>query len=139
MIIIRNDTYIPYEFANINNALKHIVSRCHNIKRSLRLVEMNKEHLLVRCPLSGDYLDIRDKNVMTVLASSDQLFTFNSLGAKEVDAFDHNILTIYYYYLRKWSIKYNDQLYPEFVMENDYERLKKLLSLKKGFPSLFIP
>lgn len=58
MIIIRNDTYIPYEFANINNALKHIVSRCHNIKRSLRLVEMNKEHLLVRCPLSGDYLDI---------------------------------------------------------------------------------
>ena len=76
-------------------------------------------------------LDIRDKNVMTVLASSDQLFTFNSLGAKEVDAFDHNILTIYYYYLRKWSIKYNDQLYPEFVMENDYERLKKLLSLVK--------
>ena len=32
--------------------------RCQNIKNSLRLVEKDNEHLKVRCPLSGDYLDV---------------------------------------------------------------------------------
>lgn len=73
-------------------------------------------------------LDIRDKSVMTVLASSDQLFYFHSLGAKEVDTFDFNQLTKYYYYLRKWSIKYKGQLVPEYLTNNDYVRVRDLLS-----------
>jgi hypothetical protein len=52
------DTYIPYEFENKIDCLKHVESRCHNLKRSLRFVEMDNEHLTVRCPLSGDYLDV---------------------------------------------------------------------------------
>jgi hypothetical protein len=52
------DTYIPYEFENKIDCLKHVESRCHNLKRSLRFVEMDNEHLTVRCPLSGDYLEI---------------------------------------------------------------------------------
>lgn len=50
-------TYIPYEY-NKFEALAHIESRCHGIKHSLRFVEKDNEHLTVRCPLSGDYLDV---------------------------------------------------------------------------------
>lgn len=52
------DTYIPYEFDNKMDCLKYIESRCHNLKKSLRLIEIDNEHLTVRCPLSGDYLEI---------------------------------------------------------------------------------
>lgn len=51
-------TFIPYEYDNKHDALKHIESRCHGIKKSLRLIKMDSEHLEVRCPLSGDYLEI---------------------------------------------------------------------------------
>ena len=55
---IITDTYIPYEFDNKMDCLKHIENRCHGLKKSLRFVEMDNEHLCVRCPLSGDYLDV---------------------------------------------------------------------------------
>lgn len=54
---IFNDTFIPYEFDKIET-LKYIEERCHGIKKSLKFIEIDNEHLLVRCPLSGDYLDI---------------------------------------------------------------------------------
>lgn len=55
---IFTDTYVPYEFDNKYDCLKHIESRCHGLKKSLRFVEKDNEHLTVRCPLSGDYLDV---------------------------------------------------------------------------------
>ena len=51
-------TFIPYEYDNKEDALKHVVSRCHNLEKSLRLIKMDSEHLEVRCPLSGDYLEV---------------------------------------------------------------------------------
>ena len=45
--------------------------------------------------------DFRDKDILTVLASSDQLFYFYDKGARIVDTFDINKLTFYYYFLRK--------------------------------------
>lgn len=51
-------TYIPYEYNNKHECLRYVESRCHDIKKSLRFIEMDSEHLTVRCPLSGDYLDI---------------------------------------------------------------------------------
>jgi hypothetical protein len=51
-------TYVPYEYDNKRDVLKYVESRCHGIKKSLRFVEKDNEHLTVRCPLSGDYLDI---------------------------------------------------------------------------------
>ena len=41
-------TFIPYEYENKRDALKHVISRCQNLQKSLRLI----------CPLSGDYLEI---------------------------------------------------------------------------------
>lgn len=61
---ILTDTYIPYEYDK-HETLSYIESRCHNIKKSLRFIELNKYedsgHLTVRCPLSGDYLEITGK------------------------------------------------------------------------------
>lgn len=55
---IITDTFIPYEFDTKFEALRYIESRCHNLKKSLRFIEMDNEHLTVRCPLSGDYIEI---------------------------------------------------------------------------------
>lgn len=57
-MIIFTDTYIPYEFKTRQDCYAYIVERCHGIKRSLRLVEKDIEHLTVRCPISGDYLEV---------------------------------------------------------------------------------
>lgn len=74
-------------------------------------------------------LDLHKKKVLSVLASSDQVFTANYLGAEQVDSFDKNRLTLYYYYLRKWSIKYRRELHPKVLKENKW--LKNLLELVK--------
>lgn len=55
---IISDAYQPYEYENKYECLRHVESRCHSIKRSLKFIEKNNEHLCVRCPLSGDYLYI---------------------------------------------------------------------------------
>lgn len=49
---------------------------------------------------------VKDKDVYTVLASSDQYLYAKYLGAKSVDSFDKNKLSLHYFYLRKWIIEY---------------------------------
>lgn len=56
------DTTVPYEFAHKEDCFRHVTLRCHGIKKSLTFVEKDKEHLCVRCPLSGDYLEIFGKS-----------------------------------------------------------------------------
>ena len=69
--------------------------------------------------------DVKDKSVLTVLGSGDQAFQFYINGAKNVDLFDINKLTIYYYYLRIWHMKKYGSMYPEDIINTNY--LKKLL------------
>ena len=64
--------------------------------------------------------DFLNKKVLTVLSSSDQLFSCYYLGASNVDTFDINILTYYYFFLRKWSILYGSIIIPK----NNQELLK---------------
>ena len=68
------------------------------------------------------------KEVLSVLASSDHVLTARYLEAKKVDAFDNNRFTLYYFYLRIWSIKYMNALYPD--IENR-SFLKELLTKVK--------
>lgn len=75
--------------------------------------------------------DFREKEVFSVLGSSDQVFTARFLDAKRVDAFDKNRLTLYYFYLRLWAIKYNKELYPELYGNNSKLWLRDLLSKVK--------
>ena len=64
--------------------------------------------------------DLNDKEILTVLASSDQLLSCYYYNAKSVDAFDKVYETIYYYYLRKWLILYKNALYPNFTTNSWY-------------------
>ena len=75
--------------------------------------------------LVDTYLDVDfyDKDVLSVLASSDQVFTARLLDAKKVDAFDKNVLTKYYFYLRLWTIKYTDRLFPNIYDRNFIKEL----------------
>lgn len=72
-------------------------------------------------------LDIKDKDVLTVLASSDQLFSFYYYGADTVDTFDRSYSTLHYYYLRKWLIEYKN-IYEliNISVRNIYTLLKEI-------------
>lgn len=76
-------------------------------------------------------INFNDKNVLSVLASGDQMFMAYNRGAKNVDTFDKNKLTLYYYYMRKWSIEYFKEKYPYALLRNDYDKLEKLLDIVK--------
>lgn len=58
--------------------------------------------------------NVKDKDVLTVLASSDQALSFFYSGAKTIDTFDRSYLTLYYYYLRKWLILFKNEFYPSY-------------------------
>jgi hypothetical protein len=58
LIQIITNTFVPYEFENRRDALDYIRERCQYIKKSLRFIKIESEQLIVRCPLSGDYLVI---------------------------------------------------------------------------------
>ena len=56
-MIIMTNTFIPYELDKHDTA-KYIEDRCLGLKKALRQIEKDTEHLIVRCPVSGDYLAV---------------------------------------------------------------------------------
>lgn len=76
-----------------------------------------------------DAVNVEGKDVLTVLGSGDQALYMYDRGAKSVDLYDKNSLTLYYYYLRVWTIKYLNEFYAELYFKNDF--LKKLLKYVK--------
>ena len=100
---------------------KNIMDSCISTKRYNSVFFHSNEHL------NGifDQIDILGKDVLTVLSSGDQAFHFYDRGAKSVELYDVNNLTLYYYYLRVWSIKYLNQYYPDINFKNDF--LKRVL------------
>ena len=52
------DVYIPYEFATIDGAVNFIRQISMGITHGILRIEKDTEHLTVRCPVSGEYLDI---------------------------------------------------------------------------------
>ena len=77
------------------------------------------------------HYDIKDKSVLTVLASSDQALTSYYYGAKEIDTFDMSYTSLYYYFLKKWLILYKNRLYPskEFITSGDINLYNLVLSI----------
>lgn len=78
--------------------------------------------------------NVKNKDVLTVLASSDQALSCYYNGAKSIETFDRSIMTLYYYYLRKWLILYKKELYPSykflsFVGNGDYELYKLVCNI----------
>ncbi len=82
-----------------------------------------------------DKYDVKDKDVLTVLASSDQALSCFYKGAKTIDTFDRSYITLFYYYLRKWLIIYKNELYPSnkflsFKGSGDKELYELVCSIK---------
>lgn len=75
------------------------------------------------------YIDVKDKDVLTVLSSSDQYFYCCYNGANSIDSYDINKLTKYYYYLRLWGIKYLDMFYPSEDLFKNHIYIYELLKL----------
>lgn len=104
--------------------MDYMASRAITFGMKLPQPQYDKIYYRANEDLIDTYLDVDfyDKDVLSVLASSDQVFTARLLDAKKVDAFDKNVLTKYYFYLRLWTIKYTDRLFPkvdtsEFIKE----------------------
>lgn len=94
---------------------------------------------LMLCPRTNENLtelfnqfDVENKDVFTVLASSDQLFSCYYHKARSIDSFDKVYLTLYYYYLRKWVILYQNSLYPSyrFFESGDADLYKLVCSIE---------
>ena len=70
--------------------------------------------------------DFKDKDIFSIIGSGDQSFYFYNQGAKQVDLYDINIVSVYYYYLRLWCIKYLGDLYPKLSIEYVKDLLSKV-------------
>ena len=97
-----------------------------------RIYDQSNENL---CELFQRY-SVQDKDVLTVLASSDQLISCYCCGAKIVDSFDKVFITLYYYYLRKWLILYQNALYPSyrFYADGDDDLYQLVCNVKPSNP-----
>lgn len=62
------------------------------------------------------------KNILTVMGSGDQVFHFLNTDAKNVDVYDKNILSKYYFYLRVWCIRYLNKYYLPAGFDNEFIR-----------------
>ncbi len=90
---------------SVFNDIKSIIDICERpyLASNVRIYPCTNENL----DFVFSSVDFKDKEVLSVLASSDQLFSAYYLNAKNVDSFDRNRFTKYYYYLRKWSLIYD--------------------------------
>ena len=63
-------------------------------------------------------ISIENKKVLTVLGSGEHVFHLYNRNPLLVDTFDINQLAQFYYYLRRWSIVYLDNYFPN-VFSNE--------------------
>lgn len=110
----------------------YLASRIISFNKIMPGIEYGKIYYQTNEDLLDAYLDIDfyNKDVLSVLASGDQVLTSRYLEARRVDAFDKNRLTYYYFYLRLWSIKYKNELYPKILGDNT-NWLRSLLQIVK--------
>lgn len=64
-LLVIGDTFQPYDFLTWRECCNFLIDKCYGMKRAMTLVNRDKEHLELRCPLTGEYL--------TVLGSEENL------------------------------------------------------------------
>lgn len=64
-LLVIGDTYLPYDFFTWKECCNYLIDKCYGMKKAMTLVLKDKEHLELRCPLTGEYL--------TVLASPEDI------------------------------------------------------------------
>lgn len=68
-LLVIGDSFLPYDFFNWRECCNFLIDKCYGMKRAMILIAKDKEHLEMRCPLTGEYL--------TVLASPEDLERIN--------------------------------------------------------------
>ena len=104
--MIEKDVYEDFE------ALKLLIMKCKESPNHTKVFKETNEN--VKGILNQ--FDIKNKSVLTVLASGDQALNILNRKASIVELFDINKLTIYYYYIRIWLIKYFDKFYLDIKL-----------------------
>lgn len=76
-------------------------------------------------------IDVKDKKVLSVMASADQPLLCHLNGASSVDTFDRNYCTLYHLYLRKWIIENTSKRTLERFDEKFIKKVLELAEPKK--------
>ena len=108
------------------------ISKTNKINRNMYIYDQTNEDLAT---LFSIY-NFKDKDVLCVLASSDQLLSCYYQGARSVDTFDKVYLSFFYYYLRRWNLENNNSIYPDSNLYYDgdkkiYEMIKSVVPINK--------
>ena len=108
--------------------MKELNADIHNAKMHIRN-SYNKDLFDFIYPFCNEnikellsYFSLRDKDCLSVLASTDQVFDMYLKGAKSITTFDINNLTKYYYKLKKAAIiaGLNFEDYKQFFCFEEY-------------------
>ena len=110
-----------------------LAKEAHNLTKD----QKNHAHMCIYNKSNENLFDLfnhynfNNKDVLSVLASSDQLFSCYVKGAKTVDTFDQVYITLYYYYLRKWLILYKNKLHTPYDLfeNNNYSMYSFILNI----------
>jgi hypothetical protein len=57
-LLVIGDTFLPYDFLNWRECCNFLIDKCYGMTRAMTLVAKDKEHLEMRCPLTGEYLTV---------------------------------------------------------------------------------
>ena len=64
-LLVIGDDFSPYDFLHWRECCNFLIDKCYGMTKAMTLIQKDKEHLEMRCPLTGEYL--------TVLASTEDL------------------------------------------------------------------
>lgn len=57
-LLVIGDTFLPYNFLNWRECCNFLIDKCYDMTRAMTLITKDKEHLEMRCPLTGEYLTV---------------------------------------------------------------------------------
>ena len=55
-LLIIGDDFSPYDFRDWQECCNFLIDKCYGMKRAMKLIKKDSEHLEMRCPLTGEYL-----------------------------------------------------------------------------------
>lgn len=58
MYYIKTTTFIPFEFETATDCAQYIENLVFGEKHSIFLIKKDTEHLELRCPVSGEYIEV---------------------------------------------------------------------------------
>lgn len=57
-ILVITEDYLHYDFMTWQECANFLIDKCYGLKRAMTLVEKTKEHLVMRCPLTGEDIEV---------------------------------------------------------------------------------